>query len=1157
MLTDELADLEQAKERNKEEAKMKQHLNRVGSGIKYQFQLAKRQPHIAFISLLVFAVLCGAGLAMIFMVEDDRHEEAKSIAMDLSTETGQWFSDQLDQAILPLFSMAQFVSELEIFHDLPDQIGPAFENGSLPFKPPRTEESPVTHRNVSGVCDAPHVVERFNRIAATVKRNANMNGVLVNLQLAPQAVVCLLHPMVNTEDFPPGIVMNNTGAWGHDLLTDPARKFIAEATIPSEKIVIAGPLTLRQCQDCDPTVERAFIARIPIAMEGKEIVVNDVPYEKWGFAVALINWNALIERSSVYQTFEERGLEFQLTRTDRKFDAENNVTTEKVVVLAETPSFANATSGDWETVTTALDTTNNEWEMNVSYQYNKWETWKVVSVVATVLVSFFIGLLCFTILIQKENLTLMKKRYEEDVAQPQKLRLRAFLEETSKSSEKMDIQQVMNSNPIADIYANCTVLYAAIDGFTVWASEREASQVFVLLQTIFFSFDETAKKYGVFRVEGIGENYVCATGVPEPQEDHALKMLHFAKECLGKSRALMKTLEMSLGPDTGDLRVKIGIHSGPVTAGVLVGRESNGVKLCGDTLNICAAVNKAGEADRIHLSHSTVQQLLAGGFKKRWIERRRDSMQWNGMQTYWVRTKSGSGGKAGSHAARSLLQEQGQVRFDESGLADETSSQRSGRSGSDMWELDNSSVQFPELEGVSAHLTASDNKQDRLVEWQVNMMTKLLKKIVARRNKSKKRFQKTNVRSPDLAAVVKAGGIPLQHVAEIVTLPTFDSSSAVTVGETNAVKIKPEVISQLRGLVRELAANYRDNPFHNFEHASHVTMSVHKMLDRIVSPDEVNYDGKAKSVAADLHKHTFGITSDPLTHFAIVFSALIHDVDHTGVSNGQLGKEQPLLADKYRNQSLAEQHSVESSWELLQQPCYKDLHECLFANDAELQRFRQLVVNVVLATDIFDKELKALRNKRWDRAFHGDEIEPDESVISCSLTERSSDASSSHGNGNESTRSVLKLQDTNRKATIVIEHIIQASDVAHTMQHWQVYLKWNEKLFNEMYVAWKMGRAAKDPTDSWYKGEIWFFDNYVIPLTQKLDECGVFGVASDECLHHALENRKEWVLKGEAVVAEMAKRCQAMRLMPKQILEESEEEDDESSYQDEPDDWSV
>lgn len=59
--------------------------------------------------------------------------------------------------------------------------------------------------------------------------------------------------------------------------------------------------------------------------------------------------------------------------------------------------------------------------------------------------------------------------------------------------------------------------------------------------------------------------------------------------------------------------------------------------------------------------------------------------------------------------------------------------------------------------------------------------------------------------------------------------------------------------------------------FHNFPHANHVTMSVVKLLKRIVAPD-------VQDVKTTLHDHTYGITSDPLTRFAVVFSALIHDV---------------------------------------------------------------------------------------------------------------------------------------------------------------------------------------------------------------------------------------------------------------------------------------
>ena len=88
--------------------------------------------------------------------------------------------------------------------------------------------------------------------------------------------------------------------------------------------------------------------------------------------------------------------------------------------------------------------------------------------------------------------------------------------------------------------------------------------------------------------------------------------------------------------------------------------------------------------------------------------------------------------------------------------------------------------------------------------------------------------------------------------------------------------------------------------------------------------------------------------------------------------------------------------------------CYKDLRRTIYCNEVEFNRFRQLIVNTVLATDIMDQDLGALRKERWNKAF----------------TEQPQGQTSAKDN-------------VNRKATIVIEHLIQASDVAHTMQHWQ------------------------------------------------------------------------------------------------------------------------
>jgi hypothetical protein len=102
-----------------------------------------------------------------------------------------------------------------------------------------------------------------------------------------------------------------------------------------------------------------------------------------------------------------------------------------------------------------------------------------------------------------------------------------------------------------------------------------------------------------------------------------------------------------------------------------------------------------------------------------------------------------------------------------------------------------------------------------------------------------------------------------------------------------------------------------------------------------------------------------------------------------------------------------------------------------------------------------------------------------------------------------------------------MEHIIQASDVCHTMQHWHVYRKWNSRLFHELLLAWRSGRLGADPASFWYQGELSFFDNYIIPLAKKLKDCKVFGVSSDEVLNYALKNRAEWEIRGKEIVEEM------------------------------------
>ena len=112
------------------------------------------------------------------------------------------------------------------------------------------------------------------------------------------------------------------------------------------------------------------------------------------------------------------------------------------------------------------------------------------------------------------------------------------------------------------------------------------------------------------------------------------------------------------------------------------------------------------------------------------------------------------------------------------------------------------------------------------------------------------------------------------------------------------------------------------------------------------------------------------------------------------------------------------------------------LRASIYSNMIELKRFRQVVVNAVLATDFVDDQLVSLRKSQWEKAF----------------VENYKDSSN---------------ENLNRKAKIVIEMLIQSSDIFHATQNWHLYQKWNERHFQEMYKAFQVGRLTQDPSVFW------------------------------------------------------------------------------------------
>jgi Adenylate and Guanylate cyclase catalytic domain len=82
--------------------------------------------------------------------------------------------------------------------------------------------------------------------------------------------------------------------------------------------------------------------------------------------------------------------------------------------------------------------------------------------------------------------------------------------------------QIFGSDPIADLFPHATVMFLDLANFTAWSSEREPHQVFSLLETLYFAFDDIAHSLGVFKVETIGDSYVAVAGLPEARDDHAV-----------------------------------------------------------------------------------------------------------------------------------------------------------------------------------------------------------------------------------------------------------------------------------------------------------------------------------------------------------------------------------------------------------------------------------------------------------------------------------------------------------------------------------------------------------------------------------------------------------------------------------------------------------
>ena len=177
------------------------------------------------------------------------------------------------------------------------------------------------------------------------------------------------------------------------------------------------------------------------------------------------------------------------------------------------------------------------------------------------------------------------------------------------------VGRLLAGRPVTEHHEAVTVLFADVVGFTSLAERTPAAELLPMLAELFAAFDDLCHLEGVEPIKTIGDCYMAAAGVPEARADHVAAAARLA---LAMQRVME---ERRFGGQT--LRLRVGLHTGPLVAGV-VGARRQLYDLWGDTVNVASRLESQGLPGEIQVS-GAVAASLRGGFAlepRGWVELR-------------------------------------------------------------------------------------------------------------------------------------------------------------------------------------------------------------------------------------------------------------------------------------------------------------------------------------------------------------------------------------------------------------------------------------------------------------------------------------------------------------------------------------------------------
>ena len=311
--------------------------------------------------------------------------------------------------------------------------------------------------------------------------------------------------------------------------------------------------------------------------------------------------------------------------------------------------------------------------------------------------------------------------------------------------------------------------------------------------------------------------------------------------------------------------------------------------------------------------------------------------------------------------------------------------------------------------------------------------------------------------------------------------PHLGDSSSLQAQVVSVMKKGGFRISSIDSLARNIAEvekGYRDTPYHNFAHATHVFLNSFLLLNKA----RINFTEVERA--------------------AMLYSAIIHDYGHEGVTNMQLVKEGHPLSVKYDNISVAENFSIEAGLALLEKEEFNFLGDFTVK---EFFKFKFLVKTIVLATDIGNRD-------RVQKIYADTKA-----------------AVEAHNNKATEEKDELRI-DINVEANRItmLSLIMKMSDVGGTFQHSNTSKYWIHNFYQENVIAGNHGRGPSIEADKFLEDQQKFFKFYIQHLLAVVESSGLFPVVlTDSMDTNVTSLMKQWGNECESMLKDWAKHAEA------------------------------